>query len=111
MRIVIISIISIIMMLACVNNSYAQSVTRVGNTFKSSSVRTTHKADTLVTKYTFQDSKGVEYPIIVNKGSGACYIWKKSSKTGKFYKQYMKPEISQAVCKELNIKYTPRNKK
>lgn len=104
-------IISIIMMLACVNNSYAQSVTRVGNTFKSSSVRTTHKADTLVTKYTFQDSKGVEYPIIVNKGSGACYIWKKSSKTGKFYKQYMKPEISQAVSKELNIKYTPRNKK
>ena len=106
-------IISIIMMLACVNNSsiYAQSVTRVGNTFKSSSTRTTHKADTLVTKYTFQDSKGVEYPIIVNKGSGSCFVWKKSNKTGKFYKQYMKPEITQAICKELNIKYTPRNKK
>ena len=106
-------IISIIMMLACVNNSsiYAQSVTRVGNTFKSSSIRTTHKADTLVTKFAFQDSKGVEYSIIVNKGSGACYVWKKSGKTGKYYRQYMKPEISQAVCKELNIKYTPRNKK
>ena len=106
-------IIAAIMLLAFVNNSniYAQSVTRVGNTFKSSSVRTTHKADTLVTKFTFQDSKGVEYPIIVNKGSGACYVWKKSGKTGKYYRQYMKPEISQAVCKELNIKYTPRNKK
>ena len=106
-------IIAAIMLLAFVNNSniYAQSVTRVGNTFKSSSVRTTHKADTLVTKYTFQDSKGVEYPIIVNKGSGACYVWKKSGKTGKYYRQYMKPEISQAVCKELNIKYTTRNKK
>ena len=105
-------IISIIMMLACVNNSniYAQSVTRVGNTFKSSSIRTTHKADTLVTKFTFQDSKGIEYPIIVNKGSGACYVWKKSGKTGKLYRQYMKPEISQAVCKELDIKYTPRKK-
>ena len=105
-------IIGIIIMLACVNNSsiYAQSVTRVGNTFKSTSTRSTHKADTLVTKFTFQDSKGVEYPIIVNKGSGACYVWK-SSKTGKFYKQYMKPEISQAVCKELNINYVPKNKK
>jgi hypothetical protein len=106
-------ILSIIMMLACVNNSsiYAQNIVREGNTFKSSSVRATHKADTLVTKYTFQDSKGVEYPIIVNKGSGACYVWKKSGKTGKYYRQYMKPEISQAVCKELNIKYTPKNKK
>ena len=106
-------IISIIMMLACVNNSniYAQSVTRVGNTFKSSSTRTTHKADTLVTKFAFQDSKGVEYPIIVNKSSGSCFVWKKSNKTGKFYKQYMKPEISQAVCKELNIEYKPKNRK
>ena len=106
-------IIAAIMLLAFVNNSniYAQSVTRVGNTFKSSSTRTIHKADTLVTKYVFQDSKGIEYPIIVNKGSGACYVWKKSGKTGKYYRQYMKPEISQAVCKELNIKYTPRNKK
>lgn len=105
-------ILSIIMMFACVNNSniYAQSVTRVGNTFKSSSVRTTHKADTLVTKYTFQDSKGVEYPIIVNKGSGACYVWKKSGKTGKYYRQYMKPEISQAVCKELGIEYKSKKK-
>ena len=106
-------ILSIIMMLACANNSsiYAQEVTRVGNTFKSSSTRSTSKADTLVTKYAFQDSKGVEYPIIVNKGSGACYVWKKSSKTGKFYKQYMKPEITQVVCKELNIEYKPKNKK
>ena len=101
------------MMLACVNNSniYAQSVTRVGNTFKSSSTRTTHKADTLVTKFAFQDSKGIEYSIIVNKGSGACYVWKKSGKTGKYYRQYMKPEISQAVCKELNIEYKPKNRK
>lgn len=106
-------IISIIMMLACVNNSniYAQSIKREGNTFISTSSRGTNKGDTLVTKFTFQDSKGVEYPIIINKGSGSCYVWKKSSKTGKLYKQYMKPEISQAVCKELNIKYTPKNKK
>lgn len=106
-------IISIIMMFACVNNSniYAQNVTRVGNTFKSNSVRTTHKADTLVTKYVFQDSKGIEYPIIVNKDSGACYIWKKSGKTGKYYRQYMKPEITQAIRKELNIKYTPKSEK
>ena len=106
-------ILSIIMMLACVNNSsiYAQEVTRVGNTFKSSSTRSTSKGDTLITKYTFQDSKGVDYPIIVNKGSGSCFVWKKSGKTGKFYKQYMKPEVTQTVCKELNIEYKPKNKK
>ena len=106
-------IFATIMLLALgVNNSsiYAQSVVRSGNTFKSSSVRTTHKADTLVTKFVFQDSKGVEYPIIVNKDSGACYVWKKSGKTGKYYRQYMKPEISQAVCKELGIEYKTRKK-
>lgn len=104
-------ILSIIMMFACVNNSniYAQ-VTRVGNTFKSSSVRTTHKADTLVTKYTFQDSKGIEYPIIVNKGSGSCFVWKRSGKTGKYYRQYMKPEVSSAICKELGIEYKSKKK-
>lgn len=103
--------ICIIMMLCLgVNNSSSQTIERKGNVFVSKSSNTRSKADTLVTNFKFK-YKGVQYPIIINKGSGACYVWRKSGKTGKSYRQYMKPEITQAVCKELNIKYTPRNKK
>ena len=97
---------SIIMMLTLgVNNSniYAQNVVKNGNTFKS--VKSTTKGDTLLTKFFFEDSKGNKYPIIVMKKSGRCYVWKKSGKTGKLYKQYMKPEVSKAVCKEVGITY------
>ena len=105
--------ICIIMMLCLgVNSSNSQNVERKGKTFKQiNKGRTMYKADTLVTAFIFEDSKSNKYPIIVNKGSGSCYVWKKSGKTGKLYKMYMKPEISQAVCKELKIQYKPRNKK
>lgn len=91
------------MMSLCVNNSSAQNVVKSGNAFKS--VKSTTKGDTLVTKFFFEDSKGGKYPIILVKKSGRCYIWKKSGKTGRLYKRYMKPEISKAVCKEMNITY------
>ena len=107
-------IFSVIMMLALgVNNSsiYAQSVVRNGNTFKvESSGRSVSKADTLVTKFFFEDTKGNKYPIILNKKSGACYVWKVSKKSGKYYKQYMTAEISQQVAKEYNITYVPKKK-
>ena len=93
----------IMMMCLCVNNSSAQSVVKSGNTFKS--VKSTTKGDTLVTKFFFEDSKGGKYPIIIIKKSGRCYVWKKSRKTGRLYKMYMKSEVSKAVCKELGITY------
>lgn len=100
-------IVAAIMLLAvsgyCAN---AQEVKREGNTFSFvSSGRTSTKKDTLLTQYEFADSKGNHYPIIVNKSSGRCYIWKTSSKTGKLYKQYMKEEISREVCKLVDIAY------
>ena len=103
-------IICIIMMLACVNNSsiYAQNVVRDGKVFKSQG-RSTHKKDTLVTSFKWE-AGGVQYPIIINKNSGSCYIWKKS-KNNKMYKQYMKPEVSEQVAKEYNIEYKPRNRR
>ena len=93
----------IMMMSLCVNNSSAQNVVKSGNTFKS--VKNTTKGDTLLTKFFFEDSKGGKYPIIIVKKSGRCYVWKKSGKTGKLYKMYMKPEVSKAVCREMNIAY------
>lgn len=96
------------MLLLCMNNSSAQNVVREGNTFSQVSNRVSTR-DTLVTSYTFKDSSGKQYPIIVNKGSGSCYVCR-ISKNGKFYRQYMKSEICMEICKELKIEYKPRKK-
>lgn len=105
-------LISVLVMLAIgANNSssIAQSVVREGKTFKSVGTNRAAK-DTLVTSFTFEDSKGNKYPIIINKGSGRCYCYKVSSKTGKPYKFYMKKEVSQTICKELGITYIEKDK-
>lgn len=88
------------------NNSIAQAqnVVREGKTFKSVSSRSSKK-DTLLTSYRFEDSKGNMYPIIINKASGRCYIWKRSGKTGNMYKMYMKTDVSKQIAKELNIPF------
>lgn len=93
-----------------IQNTNAQNVVREGLTFKSIT-SSKAKADTLLTDFKFEDSKGVQYPIIINKTSGRCWIWKQSGKTDRMYKQYMSEEISLAVCKELNITYIPKTKK
>lgn len=81
----------------------AQTYTRSGNTFISSTGERVKASDTK-TKFTWKDSKGKEYPIYISK-SGSCYVLKVSAKTNKEYKQYLGPEISQQICKELNINY------
>lgn len=86
-----------------VNNN--SNVIRNGKTFEVVKQSVQQPKDTLVTEYTFKDSKGVEYPIIINRNSGRCYIWKTSSKTGNLYKSYMKEEIAVQICRELNIAY------
>ena len=93
------------MMLCICNYCNAQNVTRTGNTFTIVSTKTSSETKT---KFTWKDSKGVEYPIYVGK-SGACYI-KKVSKAGKEYKQYLGADVSSQICKELGIKYTPKTK-
>lgn len=104
-------IVAMMLLAVSVNCVNAQEVKREGNTFSFvSSGRQTTKKDTLQTKYESEDSKCNKYPIIVNKGSGRCYIWKTSSRTGKLYKQYMKEEISREVCKLLKIEYVEKDK-
>lgn len=93
------------MMLCICNYCNAQNVVRNGNTFTTVSTKTSSETKT---KFTWKDSKGVEYPIYVGK-SGACYI-KKVSKAGKEYKQYLGADVSSQICKELGIKYTPKTK-
>lgn len=103
-------IASLLMLALGMNNSsvYAQSVVRSGNTFTTTKV-SKPKAKPTKTKFTWKDSKGVEYPIYVS-ASGSCFILKTSNKTGKEYRQYLGDEVSQQVCKELGIKYKSKSK-
>lgn len=77
--------------------SYSQNIIKEGKTFKTSIVQTEDKQ----TEYTWEDKKGVKYPIFISK-KGACYIKRISSKTGKEYKQYLPKEIQETI-KELKI--------
>lgn len=80
----------------------AQSFNRNGNNFEQ--VSTTKSSSATKTKFTWTDSKGNTYPIYIGS-TGSCYVLKVSQKTNKEYKYYLGAEISQAVCKELGIKY------
>jgi hypothetical protein len=81
----------------------AQNYTREGNTFISSTGERT-KQEATKTKFTWKDSKGKEYPVYISK-SGSCFVIKVSAKTGKEYRNYLGPEISRQICKELNVEY------
>lgn len=105
-------IFAAMMLFLCVNNSSAQSVIRNGNTFTVVNNKKSHKADTIVTQYILAGTDE-QYPIIVNKNSGRCYVWRTSRKTGKKYKMYLtgnREDIARTICKELGIKYTESKK-
>lgn len=103
-KLVILAVLTIGVMAA-----FGQSTINVeGNVIKSVKTQTTHKADTLVTTYQYEDSKGNRYPIIINRNSGRCYVWKKSSKTGNMYKMYCNEETSRFVAKQTNIPYVEK---
>ena len=92
----------IMLVLLCVGlTSNAQNYTREGNTFVSTK---SVKTEPVKTKFTWKDSKGNEYPVYISS-KGSCFVIRVSSKTGKEYKSYLGPEISQQICKELNVKY------
>lgn len=61
------------------------------------------------TGFNWSDSKGNSYPIYIS-ASGSCYVIRTSNKTGKDYKQYMKPEISQDICSKLGKEYKGKKK-
>lgn len=82
----------------------AGQVVRNGKTFSKESTKSITKSDTLVTEYKWK-VKDIEYPIIINKSSGTCFIGKISNKTGKYYRSYLPVEVSETVSKELNIEY------
>ena len=94
----------ILIALLAFNYSNAEvKATREGKVF----IQNAHHSSTGVVKstpYTWKDSKGVEYPIMMS-ANGSCFVNKISSKTGKEYKYYLGPEISQEICKEMGVEY------
>ena len=86
----------------------AQTYTRSGNTFISSTGERV-KAEPVKTKFTWKDSKGKEYPVYISS-NGSCFVIKVSAKSGKEYRNYLGREISQQICKELGVEYKNRKK-
>lgn len=72
-------------------------VKREGNNFTQVSAKTS-KGEDKATNYTYTDSKGIKYTVYLS-AKGKAYIIRKSSKTGKEYKQYM-PEIGKQINPE-----------
>ena len=87
----------------------AQTYTRNGNTFISSTGERV-KAEPIKTKFTWKDTKGKEYPVYISN-NGSCFVIKVSAKTGKEYRNYLGPEISEQICKELGIEYKGKKNK
>ena len=87
----------------------AQTYTRSGNTFISSTSERV-KAEPVKTKFTWKDSKGNEYPVYISS-KGSCFVIKGKDKNGKDKKTYLGPEISQQICKELDIEYKGKKNK
>lgn len=101
--------ILMLFLLGVCQEAKAQSFHRNGKVLISNTTRTVTK-DTLVTDYSWQDSKGTSYPIVINRQSGRCYIWKTSSKTGRYYKMYLKEDASKEIAQLLGIQYVEKKK-
>jgi hypothetical protein len=78
----------------------AAAITSNAQVFKATQSRRSVVKDTVVTKMQYEDRQGKRYPIVVNRKSGAVYIWK-ISRNGKGYRQYMAKDIAAEVKKAL----------
>ena len=98
---------AVVGLLLATASSFAQDYTRNGKEF--SAVQKSSTSADKKSGYTWKDSKGKTYDIYVS-ASGACYIIRTSSKTGKTYKSYLSKEISAEICRELGIKREEKSK-
>ena len=99
MRYIIVSILLFVSVLAGAQNTGEtgkEGYKRQGDTFIQTKTRDYGTIPDQVTAYTWKDSKGNEYPIVLHtyskgdkKGVTTCYVMKKSAKTGKEYKYYL----------------------
>ena len=105
-------LLALILMIICISmiaNADDNKGFKCEGTTYSSMGRVNNSSAPTSTNFTWTDSKGKQYPIYISN-SGSCYVIKTSKKTGKEYKQYLKPEISQDICKKLNKEYKDKKK-
>lgn len=74
----------------------AQEVIRKGNTFEQVSKKKSKEAYKL-TQYTYIAADGKKYPIYISE-KGKYFIFRKSAKTGKEYRQYL-PNVNKELSK------------
>ena len=93
-------------------NTFAQSYSKEGKVFTQVKSSVSTSSNDVETSYTWKDTKGNEYPIILhqyqkgdNAGKWTCYVIKISEKTGKNYKYYLPSgiEVAEDIRKEMNI--------
>ena len=103
----------IIMVIVSVGAFAQKTYVREGNVFTTTKFSTSRtKSEPTKTKFIHKDTKGNEYPIFMSS-TGSCFVVKTSAKTGKEYRNYLGPEMSMEICKELGIEYKgkkPTNK-
>ena len=90
------------MVLACIiftTRTYAQDVTKNGNTFVQVSKKKP-KDDVILTKY-YYEIDGKKYPIFLSS-KGKAFIKRISAKSGKEYRQYL-PKITKQIAKEYGF--------
>lgn len=92
----------------CVANAQTAHYERQGDTFVSKSNRGS-KAEPVKTRFIWEDTKGNKYPVYMSS-TGSCFVIRTSAKTGKEYRSYLGPELSQQICKELNVEYKGKKK-
>lgn len=80
-----------------------------GNTYSSTGRVKSNSSAPISTGFEWIDTKGNKYPIYMST-SGSCYVIRTSKKTGKDYKSYLDPEISQDICKKLGREYKGKRK-
>ena len=97
----------LLMSLITITTNAQSNVEFKGNTIVTKSTRA--KGEAKKTTFTWQDRKGKEYPVYVSS-TGSCFIVRISSNTGKEYRSYLGPEVSQQICKKLNIEYKGKRK-
>lgn len=84
-------------------------VTRQGNSFTVTSVKTSRQHENKKTDYSYTDTDGKTYTIYLSK-NGRAYILR-TSKNGNEYKKYLGEEISRTICSELGVEYKDNSKK
>ena len=103
----------IVMCILSVGAFAQKTYVREGNVFTTTRSSTGKvKSEPTKTKFMHKDTKGNEYPIFISS-TGSCFVVKTSAKTGKEYRNYLGPEMSMEICKELGVEYKgkkPTNK-